>query len=49
MKRKTGKPSITSARATTLKNLEPKKAPKGGIESRAGVGILKSTDGGKTW
>ena len=49
MKRKTAKPSTTPVRATPLKNLEPKKPPKGGLESRAGVGILKSSDGGRTW
>ena len=49
MKRQTAKPSKTTPRAATLKNLEPKQPPKGGLESRAGVGILKSTDGGRTW
>ena len=50
MKRKTAKPSKTMGRRESLKDLEPKKAAKGGsTDSRAGVGILKSTDGGRTW
>ena len=50
MKRKTSKPSKTTGRAASLKDLEPKKAAKGGsTDSRLGVGILKSTDSGVTW
>jgi hypothetical protein len=51
MKRHTSKPAKTTKRATSLKDLEPKKDAKGGdnFSSRAGVGILKSLDGGQTW
>ena len=50
MKRQTSKPAKTTTRPTSLKNLEPKKDAKGGdFSSRGGIGILKSTDGGRSW
>ena len=50
MKRQAPKPAKTTKRSTSIKNLEPKKDARGGDDSsRAGVGILKSTDGGRTW
>ena len=50
MKRPSAKPAKTAKRATSLENLVPKKDARGGdFSSRPGVGILKSTDGGRTW
>lgn len=51
MKRTNARPSSKpSSRRAPLNDLEPKKQAKGGtLDSRAGIGILKSTDGGRTW
>jgi hypothetical protein len=48
MKAKKSKQPKKSKTVVQLKDIKPKKEPKGG-DARAGVGILRSIDSGPTW